>query len=85
MGTKLMRLYQIYGRGNPIPVGKTKFFEDIVLRDEADPFIPGTRVRRLRLANIGERTPVAFEDEVTALAEAIRKQRDDAAAAKPAT
>ena len=81
MSTRMMRLTQVYGRGNPIPVGKTKFHEDIVLHDEADPFIPGTRVHRLKLANIGERTPVAFEDEVTALAEAIRKQRDDAAAA----
>jgi hypothetical protein len=79
MSTRMMRLPQVYGRGNPIPVGKTKFFEDIVLRDDGDPYIPGTKVRRLRLANMGERMRVAFEDEVHALAEAIRKERDAAA------
>jgi hypothetical protein len=76
MGTKILRLSQIYGRGNPLPVGKTKFFLDIVYRGGGDEFIPGTKVRRLRLANIGEHLPVAFEDEVYALAEALRAERD---------
>jgi len=76
MGTRLIRVGQIYGRGNPIPVGKTKFYDDIVYREGGDEFIPGTKVRRLRLANIGEHLPVAFEDEVYALAEALRAERD---------
>jgi hypothetical protein len=72
----MMRLKQVYGPGNPIPVGKTKFFLDIVYHEGRDEYVPGTTIKRLRLAKLGDRTPVAFEDEVFALAEAIRKQRD---------
>jgi hypothetical protein len=76
MGTKLMRLYEIYGRGNPIPVGHTKFYEDIVYREGGDEFIPGTDIPRLRLTNLSERVRVGFEDEVHAIAEALRARRD---------
>jgi hypothetical protein len=76
MTNKMLRPSQIYGKGNWIPCGKTKFFEDIVLKDESDPYIPGTKVRRLRLTTLGERVSVGFEDEVRALAEAIRQERD---------
>jgi hypothetical protein len=76
MSTKMMRAFQIYGRGNPIPVGKTKFYEDIVYREGGDEFIPGTTIPRLRLTNLSDRVPIGFEDEVTALAEALRAERD---------
>ena len=76
--SKMLRLKQVYGPGNPIPFRKTKFYTDIVYHEGGDPFIPGTNVPRLRLANIGDRVRVAFEDEVQALAEAIRKERDAA-------
>jgi hypothetical protein len=71
-----MRAHQIYGRGNLIPVGKTKFYKDIVLRDKNDPYLPGTNIPRLHLTNLSDRVRVGFEDEVCELAEAIRKQRD---------
>jgi hypothetical protein len=80
MSNKMLRPKQIYGPGNPIPVGKTAFYGNIVYREGGDEFIPGTNIPRLRLTNITERVRVGFEDEVNALAEAIRRQRDSAAA-----
>lgn len=77
--SKMLRLKQIYGRGNLIPVGKTKFYGDIVYHEGGDEFIPGTKIPRLRLGKLGDRTPIAFEDEVLALAEAFRQLRDAAA------
>jgi hypothetical protein len=82
MATKMLRLRQVYGQGNPIPCGKTHFFESIVLRNPADPFIPGTKIPRLRLANLTERVKIAFEDEVYAIAEALRQERDAASKAE---
>ena len=78
MGTKLMRPNQIYGRGNPFPIGKTKFYSDVVYRKGGPAFIPGTKIPRLRLTNISERVRVGFEDEVTKIAEAFRAARDTA-------
>lgn len=72
---RMLRPSQIYGPGNPIPVGKTKFYEDIVYHKGGDEFIPGTDIPRLRLANLGTRVRVGFEDEVSAIAEAVRKRR----------
>ncbi len=74
--TKMLRPSQIYGKGNPIPVGRTKFFADIVLKKESDPYIPGTEIHRLRLTKIGDKVRVGFADEVEALAEALRAERD---------
>jgi hypothetical protein len=73
---KMLRVGAIYGRGKPIPVGKKKFYQDIVLKDENDPFIPGTKIRRLRLASLGERVRVGFEHEIEAIAEALLVERD---------
>jgi hypothetical protein len=76
MGTKMLRLNHVYGKGNPIPCGKSYFFENIVLRDPADPFIPGTNIPRLKLTNLTENLRVAFEDEVYNISEALRAERD---------
>jgi hypothetical protein len=77
--SKMLRLNKIYGPGNPIPVGKTKFYTDIVYREGGDEFIPGTNIPRLRLANLSDRLRVGFDDEVNAIAEAFRNKRDAAA------
>ena len=78
MGTRMLRLSQIYGKGNPIPVGKTKFFLDFVYREGGEELIPGTRIPRLRLTYLGlnDKIPIAFEDEVYAITEALRLERD---------
>jgi hypothetical protein len=77
--TKLQRVRDIYGPGNPIPVGKTNFFTNYVHDEkngEAEQFIPGTNVPRLRLVKIGVRAVAAFDDEVAALVEGLRAARD---------
>jgi hypothetical protein len=75
---KLLRVNKIYGPGNPIPVGKTKFFTDYVHTETGPPvqLIPGTGVPKLRLARIGPRTVAGFDDEVAELVEALRRERD---------
>jgi len=74
--TRMIRVNAIYGRGRLIPVGRRKFYEDIVLKSENDPYIPGTKIRRLRLASLGENVRVGFEHEIEALAEALLAERD---------
>lgn len=78
MSKKMLRPTQIYGRGNPIPVGRTKFWGDYVYNQEigGEQFIPGTSIPRLRLARIGERAVAGFEDEVDAVVELLRGERD---------
>ena len=73
----ILRPKQIYGTADGrIPVGRTKFFEDYVYRDGGEKFIPGTNVPRLRLANLGLRALGAFSDEVDAVVEGLRAERD---------
>jgi hypothetical protein len=79
----VLRPQQIYGRGGKLPISKTMFWDRIVLHDPADPYIPGTRIRRLRLAKLGARAVVAFADEVDAIIDALRAARD-ASPLKPA-
>jgi hypothetical protein len=74
----MIRVSQVFGRDNPIPVGRTKFYEDIVHREGGDQYIPGTKIPRLRLTRISDRVVVAFEDEVSAIADAFRARRDTA-------
>jgi hypothetical protein len=76
--SRMLRIKNIYGPGNPIPVGRTKFYQDVVYREGGDKFLPGTNIPRLHLASLSDRVRVGFEDEVNALAEAIRKERDAA-------
>jgi hypothetical protein len=78
--TRALRPKQIYGKDGPIPVGKTKFNQDIIQHEGGDRFIPGTRVPRLRLARLGPRTVVGFADEVADIVEALRRERDEAPA-----
>jgi hypothetical protein len=76
--TKLLRPNQIYGRGNPLPVGKTYFFQNFVHFEGGDAvqYIPGTDIPRLKLIRLGPRAVAALEDEVEALVEAWRDARD---------
>jgi hypothetical protein len=78
MRTTIMRPAEIYGPGNPIPVGSTTFYETYVYRPGGDEFIPGTAIPRLRFVKLGLRAVGAFSDEVFALVEALRIARDAA-------
>jgi hypothetical protein len=75
-GTRLLRPPQIYGRGNPIPVGRTTFYDKFVYHPGGERYVPGTNIPRLRLANITDRAKAGFEDEVLAIVEALRQERD---------
>jgi predicted DNA-binding transcriptional regulator AlpA len=57
-------------------VGHTKFHEDYVLRDPADPFVPGTRIPRLRRIPIGVRNVGFLDHEIDQLIEAFGKLGD---------
>jgi hypothetical protein len=74
----LKRVQTVYGPGNPIPVGKTAFWENFVHDEDGEPkqFVPNTTVPRLRLVRIGLRAVAVFDDEVEALVEALRAYRD---------
>ena len=73
---KIIRVSDIWGRGNPIPVGRNKFYTDIVWHPGGEPCLPGTDIPRLRLIKIGPRASGGFEDEVYAIVEALRSLRD---------
>ena len=72
----MLRPKQIYGKDGIIPVGRTKFNEDIVYREGGPEFIPGTDVPRLKLAHLSPRCVAGFEDEVEAVVEGLRAHRD---------
>ena len=80
MAKSMSRVRSLYGpdgrTGGRLGVSRTYFFDSIVYRPGGDKFIPGTKVPRLRLAKIGERAVAAFDDEVDALIEALRAERD---------
>jgi hypothetical protein len=72
----LLRPNATFGLGNPIPVGRTKFYEDFVEREGTSPFIPGTRIPRLRPVQLGPKAIAFPEDEIYAVTEALRAARD---------
>jgi hypothetical protein len=76
MSRRMLRPRKIYGPGNPIPVSRSSFYQNYVFQPGRSEFIPGTNVKRLRLAKISERAVAAFEDEIELLVEALRAERD---------
>lgn len=59
-----------------IGVGRTKFKDDIIAQPGGDEFIPGTRIARLRPVKLGHRSTAFPSDEVEALIEALKADRD---------
>ena len=76
MARGVTRPSNLYGRNGRLGVSKSTFYENVVHHDDSDPFIPGTEVPRLKLAHIGPKIAVAFNDELDALEEALRRERD---------
>lgn len=66
-------------------LGRTKFDEDFVLKDERDPYVPNTNdeVKRLRSVPLSERCRGFFSDEVDTLIEAVRALRNSKPFAPP--
>jgi hypothetical protein len=61
-------------------VKTTHFSENFVLRNEDDPFLPGTTIPRLRPVPLGIRAIGFLSDEIDALIKALRQLRDSGAA-----
>jgi hypothetical protein len=71
---KIRRPAQTYGAGNPLPIGKTKFWDDYVLHSADDPFIPGTKVRRLKPIALGPKARGFDDDEIDAVIKGLRAE-----------
>jgi hypothetical protein len=55
--------------------GHTKGEQDYVLRSEGDPFVPGTKIKRLRRISLGVRNIGFLESDVDALIDALAAAR----------
>jgi hypothetical protein len=73
---RILRPRQVWGPGGRLPVSKSLGFDDYTLHSEADPFIPGTEIRRLRPVPLGGRAIGFVEAEVDAVVEGLVKLRD---------
>jgi hypothetical protein len=70
MALKIFRLPELWNRKDRLGLwraGKTKIWADYLLRDPAEPFVPGTDVRRAEITYLGPRLPVVAEAEVERL------------------
>jgi hypothetical protein len=64
---------------------KSWLYASLILRDPADPYIPGTKVRRLETFCLGARSQVAADAEIERVISELRawhKEQDGQAAAK---
>jgi hypothetical protein len=71
-------LYNRPGRPGRLGVSKTTLYDNYIYDREkgGDQFIAGTNVPRLKLVNIGPKIRAALDDEVDAIIEALRRERD---------
>ncbi len=78
MSIRLLRAKQVYGVGGRIPVSKGYFFDNYVLRDDGDQFVPHTngQVRRLKPVHLGVQALAFIEDEIDELNAALVALRD---------
>jgi hypothetical protein len=67
----------VYGRGNRLPVGRSKFFEDFVEHAKGGPFVPGTTIPRLKAIPLGVRAVGFFDDKIEELIEALGQLDND--------
>jgi hypothetical protein len=54
-------------------IGRTTFLENYVLRDAANPLIPGTDVPRMQLVPLGERAQGATDVEIKRVVEGLQR------------
>jgi hypothetical protein len=77
MALTLVRPNKVYGDGGRIPVGKSKFYKDFVEHD-GEKTVSGTdNVPRLKPVELGPHTTAFFDDEIDALCEGLRRERDE--------
>jgi hypothetical protein len=83
---RLKELWNSKGRLGLWRAGKTKVCSDYLLRDPANPYVPGTDVLRAKVTYLGPKLPIVTEAEVERLprelgefyANAQRIERDQA-------
>ena len=64
---RLPRLWICHGRPGVWDAGKTKVCTDYLLRDPADPYVPGTDVERAKVTYLGPKLPFITEAEAQRL------------------
>lgn len=64
---RLNRLWSSKTKNGRWPVGKTKVYEDLLLIDPSNPFVPGTDVRRAEVTYLGPKLPIVTEAEAERL------------------
>ena len=72
---RLERLYNRRGRDGLLGVGRTKLFSDLLFRDDGDPYIPGTTVRRMQTIRLGPKAVVLLCHRPSTFAELARSIR----------
>jgi hypothetical protein len=72
----LLRPKVVHGPTGKVPVGRTKFNDDYVFHNGGPEFITGTQIPRLRPVRLGPRAVAFAEDEVEAVIEGLRRERD---------
>jgi hypothetical protein len=82
---RLLRRYTVCGPQGKLPVGLTKFNDDYVYHEGGPAFIPGTCIPRLRPVRLGPRAIAFVEDEVEAIIESLRRERNDRNGPRPAS
>jgi hypothetical protein len=74
--TRISNLFNRKGRPGLLGISRSTFHDNFVLHSESDPYIPRTDVRRLRLLHLAPNAAAAFDDEVAAVIEGLKRWRD---------
>ena len=69
---RIVRKKEAYGR---LGCGHTKFYSDYVLRDAKNPYVPGTRIERLKPIPLGPRNVGFLDSELDALIDGLAELR----------
>jgi hypothetical protein len=70
---RLRSLHNRPGQAGLLGVGRTKLHEDFLLRDESDPLIPGTDVKRLRTVPLGVKALGVTDAEVRRVVNGLQR------------
>jgi hypothetical protein len=88
---KITRIHQLYcvpekkdengritkpAREGLLPFGRSYTYANLIHHSDDDPYVPGTKVRRLKLLHLSATAKAVFDDEVDELVEGLRQHRD---------
>jgi hypothetical protein len=77
--TRINQLYRTKKREGVLPFGRSYVYANIIHHSDDDPYVPGTKVRRLKLLKLSATAKAVFNDEIDALVEGLRQHRDQLA------